>query len=98
MDEKKSAGSTSADHTRPVPVGFNLVTNAAGQRSAPFSGHGELSPPAVTGNVGDCVQPPTYALPWLSAATPLGKSPKSSRSEEHTSELQSLRHLVCRLL
>src|ERR1035441_3169151 len=24
--------------------------------------------------------------------------PKDSRSEEHTSELQSLRHLVCRLL
>src|ERR1039458_10557205 len=29
----------------------------------------------------------------------LGTAPKpSSRSEEHTSELQSLRHLVCRLL
>src|ERR1035438_4920024 len=25
-------------------------------------------------------------------------SPRSSKSEEHTSELQSLRHLVCRLL
>src|SRR5437899_5536935 len=27
-----------------------------------------------------------------------GKKPRSARSEEHTSELQSLRHLVCRLL
>src|SRR5437899_9502057 len=27
-----------------------------------------------------------------------GKSQRRSRSEEHTSELQSLRHLVCRLL
>src|SRR5258705_9317884 len=27
-----------------------------------------------------------------------GKPPGKSRSEEHTSELQSLRHLVCRLL
>src|ERR1039458_10217374 len=26
------------------------------------------------------------------------RTPSSSRSEEHTSELQSLRHLVCRLL
>src|SRR5262245_64262205 len=26
------------------------------------------------------------------------KAPKSRRSEEHTSELQSLRHLVCRIL
>src|SRR5437899_7389124 len=32
-------------------------------------------------------------------AVPTSKpSPVSSRSEEHTSELQSLRHLVCRLL
>src|SRR5947199_9319108 len=28
----------------------------------------------------------------------LGRSPLPRRSEEHTSELQSLRHLVCRLL
>src|SRR5437899_7821226 len=27
-----------------------------------------------------------------------GRSPRAARSEEHTSELQSLRHLVCRLL
>src|SRR5262245_62489211 len=32
-------------------------------------------------------------------ATPLGElDPDLARSEEHTSELQSLRHLVCRLL
>src|SRR5258705_13252727 len=29
---------------------------------------------------------------------PAGWSPGRTRSEEHTSELQSLRHLVCRLL
>src|SRR5258705_7404546 len=28
----------------------------------------------------------------------LPKNPTTNRSEEHTSELQSLRHLVCRLL
>src|ERR1035438_7296125 len=36
-------------------------------------------------------------VPW----SPLGTTPSSAcphRSEEHTSELQSLRHLVCRLL
>src|SRR5262245_63608134 len=32
------------------------------------------------------------------AATQLGITMASLRSEEHTSELQSLRHLVCRLL
>src|SRR5947199_7576228 len=34
-----------------------------------------------------------HAVGWLSVP-----SPGSIRSEEHTSELQSLRHLVCRLL
>src|SRR5258705_9686141 len=29
---------------------------------------------------------------------PAAAAPRASRSEEHTSELQSLRHLVCRLL
>src|SRR5436853_2153434 len=33
-----------------------------------------------------------------SVITSLGKAIPRSRSEEHTSELQSLRHLVCRLL
>src|SRR5947199_10844869 len=32
------------------------------------------------------------------ASIPHRANPKSTRSEEHTSELQSLRHLVCRLL
>src|SRR5262245_62973165 len=33
----------------------------------------------------------------IRAATPIGRVGEA-RSEEHTSELQSLRHLVCRLL
>src|ERR1039458_6029168 len=32
------------------------------------------------------------------SATPMVRNRKPDRSEEHTSELQSLRHLVCRLL
>src|ERR1039458_10474221 len=53
----------------------------------------------------------TCKLPWLAARSsprwerrcPRLRSaacaaPVNSRSEEHTSELQSLRHLVCRLL
>src|SRR5262245_64239044 len=40
------------------------------------------------------------ALAWMSAVLPvlLALRPTSERSEEHTSELHSLRHLVCRLL
>src|SRR5262245_64971701 len=36
--------------------------------------------------------------PWPGPRRFLKNSSKNSRSEEHTSELQSLRHLVCRLL
>src|ERR1039458_10793033 len=35
---------------------------------------------------------------WLPALATVRRSPEEPRSEEHTSELQSLRHLVCRLL
>src|SRR5258705_6050879 len=46
--------------------------------------------------------PPAVVLPaliplWSPTAT-LEPAPAWMRSEEHTSELQSLRHLVCRLL
>src|SRR5205814_5772116 len=40
---------------------------------------------------------PVYAGKLL-AKTTWAKTPSVARSEEHTSELQSLRHLVCRLL
>src|SRR6266568_9314136 len=41
-----------------------------------------------------------WSWPWLSAscATRTARSPPPARSEEHTSELQSQFHLVCRLL
>src|SRR5205814_8746694 len=49
---------------------------------------------------------PTRRCPWGPEQWPKGADlscivtniPTTSRSEEHTSELQSLRHLVCRLL
>src|SRR5262245_64279822 len=41
----------------------------------------------------------TFVSPHrATACTRRGSSPATMRSEEHTSELQSLRHLVCRLL
>src|SRR5262245_64644982 len=42
-----------------------------------------------------CRRPPCYPRPPRS---PRRRSARRARSEEHTSELQSLRHLVCRLL
>src|SRR5438876_5103751 len=35
---------------------------------------------------------------WPTSAPPIPSSPASNRSEEHTSELESPVHLVCRLL
>src|SRR5947199_2763001 len=43
-----------------------------------------------------------FEMPAQTVAVPAGSPPgsiwRTARSEEHTSELQSLRHLVCRLL
>src|SRR5205814_3319418 len=41
---------------------------------------------------------PSYFLINVSFPAWASKLPLNTRSEEHTSELQSLRHLVCRLL
>src|SRR5437899_7553486 len=43
----------------------------------------------------DCLDFPLAVAASLNAAS---RAAASARSEEHTSELQSLRHLVCRLL
>src|SRR5205814_9188908 len=42
--------------------------------------------------------PPRGSTPAPGSASSANQVPESNRSEEHTSELQSLRHLVCRLL
>src|SRR5437899_11155901 len=44
------------------------------------------------------VFPPPTKIASASATAFTGSAKVCSRSEEHTSELQSLRHLVCRLL
>src|SRR5436853_3293946 len=45
-------------------------------------------------------RPDRSPAPWAARVDPAACTPpyRHSRSEEHTSELQSLRHLVCRLL
>src|ERR1039458_6317388 len=69
----------------------------------------EMAPaPASVPAVSHTLPPEPPPLPWATPAPPLAEMrPLTSsapvtfmrmRSEEHTSELQSLRHLVCRLL
>src|SRR2546425_7700800 len=60
-----------------------------------------LSPPSA---VGDPVRPSDISAPGIMSSfrgapsTSLGTGSGDERSEEHTSELQSLAYLVCRLL
>src|SRR5438093_3352261 len=58
------------------------------------SGASSARSPARTGR---CSTTPTRGRP-SSATSAAGRRPAPTRSEEHTSELQSLTNLVCRLL
>src|SRR5947199_3932556 len=68
---------------RPTP---RIISGVATQASK------SIQPPAIFSTRSS---PPTNSAPACSAS--LSFSPDAMRSEEHTSELQSLRHLVCRL-
>src|ERR1035441_10887087 len=73
----------------PLPCGFGRRARTVGgtiQFGKRVSG---TTPKTATG---------TVALPMPNAAGAMGCAGSSHRSEEHTSELQSLRHLVFRLL
>src|SRR3989442_7482007 len=52
------------------------------------------------GGEGKVIEPPSVAHGEVArqAAEPVLRQPRRKRSEEHTSELQSRPHLVCRLL
>src|SRR5437899_5060734 len=72
----------------------------------PISRDGRVLLSAVNSRLGILYVPPDGSterdLAWLDASLVYELSDEASnqarRSEEHTSELQSLRHLVCRLL
>src|SRR5262245_64726769 len=59
-------------------------------RSVPFRKSRRVAPPLTASAPGHSDGPPSSCGG--------GRSSGRARSEEHTSELQSLRHLVCRLL
>src|SRR5262245_65024141 len=67
----------------------SLIDLIAGSRTSSISGE-TLKPVAPFTSIGvPLVFDQTVMMPGM---------PRQTRSEEHTSELQSLRHLVCRLL
>src|ERR1035441_10744224 len=66
-----------------------------------FAGHFGAPPPKRLGAPGEASRHAIIGIPMKSRVFVTPKSTvldPQGRSEEHTSELQSLRHLVCRLL
>src|SRR5205814_8904140 len=70
--------------------------------TTPFRSSSSSSPGPAGASASSSTAPtrnaPRRPPPPRSSARPRPASSKAGRSEEHTSELQSLRHLVCRLL
>src|SRR5438045_4357225 len=90
---------TSATHTSPLslhdalPISSQTPSPAANARSWTFS----TSSSALLWATSSRISPTNPATPQSAPSFACSKK-KDTRSEEHTSELQSLRHLVCRLL
>src|SRR5439155_25860030 len=79
----------------PTRRSSDLSSNASwvsAKLAMPLGGTSPLGPFIVVGH-----EVMVIGAPWLSAAG-TGGQPVGVRSEEHTSELQSRGHLVCRLL
>src|SRR5439155_17185576 len=107
----RAAPSSSADDSAeevslmPEPVlyrGMTLIVPDNDSEWTEFYAHARahrLVDRACTG-CGFMRYPPTHACPWCMALgwTWQELSGRGTRSEEHTSELQSRGHLVCRLL
>src|SRR5690625_5827854 len=75
------------------PVGTNF-TPPNGPASALIAG----APPEVCAGKNFTACRPAASAAWISVAVTVPGSGSTPRSEEHTSELQSRGHLVCRLL
>src|SRR5262245_63008065 len=100
---------TNLTSSHPLPVDPTLYTpnpNTSPNPTAPFAPFPPVYPQAqspiahTTHTHGIEVLPAFDGTPdtWFTAGGIHGPEFVSNRSEEHTSELQSLRHLVCRLL
>src|SRR2546426_7334765 len=86
-ERRRVAGdsATAAAAARPITASTRI--------SAPHAGHAAASCARVSGRASSVTAPLTTSAPATAAYTPHG-----TRSEEHTSELQSPCNLVCRLL
>src|SRR5690554_7140775 len=97
--QKKQAG-----NCPPVAAVVSLAAKNSGpHRSKAFlnySGYrlGRMFHKNYSRNIIFCNRPPVNLFHFTGSNNPHYLSPSSMRSEEHTSELQSRPHLVCRLL
>src|SRR5205814_7348336 len=81
---------------RPIEMTDAATTPVVAASSAPTKITAYARPPRKGPNSCPIVSSRSSAMPLRSRISPMNV--KKGRSEEHTSELQSLRHLVCRLL
>src|SRR5438874_9614872 len=80
---------------QPTSTLFPYTTLFRSHGTSPSSGSAESAQPTVRAAPG---RPASRAITPYVATRPLGMCRTTRRSEEHTSELQSRRDLVCRLL
>src|SRR5258705_1138940 len=90
-----NAASKRFRRTWPVTSEFRLLESSQKIRRDFQAFLSELREPLLRWSADDCLRTREACFEKLDA---LARSRGSERSEEHTSELQSLRHLVCRLL
>src|ERR1039458_7183316 len=98
----KSVPQMEAARTRTSTSFGPIVGTGTFSRAAPRSGRGFLTACIVAVVILFCAGSLRRARNSSTAANApailVAERERASRSEEHTSELQSLRHLVCRLL
>src|SRR5207253_8502712 len=89
----------------PTQPSFDLNMSAASPSTSGTNFGSAVVPLTWNGTVKPLIQPPPATLPRIPARPPPASPPPPfaaawapARSEEHTSELQSRGHLVCRLL
>src|SRR5205814_9178932 len=77
---------------------FSLITLAPPPPLFPYTTLFRSPTARLTATGGPCARPRSPGRPSAPSGPRCAPRPSAPRSEEHTSELQSLRHLVCRLL
>src|SRR5262245_63154069 len=100
---KRGSGGPKVGFSVPGPVGDETAHSGFVLGSHPDRHRRRVDEPTIGKLCAKPAQPLSRSVPAAAATSRSSRGPPAAlagqaRSEEHTSELQSLRHLVCRLL